>query len=81
MARMLPLHVWAYDEFGDAAPSTTTLQNYARLNMISPPAKKVGRSWMVEANARFIGILAKPDIKTNYSPLAKRILEDGGKTS
>lgn len=81
MARMLPLHVWAHDEFGDAAPAITTLQNYARLNMISPPAQKVGRRWMVEANARYVGMLAKPEIKTNYSQLAKRILEDGGKTS
>lgn len=81
MARMLPLHVWAYEEFGDAAPSTPTLQNYARLNMISPPAKKVGRSWMVEANARYVGMLAKPEIKPNCDPLLRRILEDGWKTS
>ncbi len=81
MARMLPLNVWAHDEFGDAAPAITTLQNYARLNMISPPAQKVGRRWMVEANARYVGMLAKPKIKPNCNPILKRILEDGGKTS
>jgi hypothetical protein len=81
MARILTLHAWAHDEFGEAMPSPQTLQNYAKLNMISPPAKKVGRRWMVEADARYVGILATPEIKPNCNPLLKRILEDGGKTS
>lgn len=77
MARLLPLDVWADEEFGNAKPSPQTLKKYAKHNMISPPAVRVGRRWMVEANARYVGMLAKPKINGKISPLARRILMDG----
>lgn len=77
MPRMLPLKQWALDEFGDAAPSNNTLNHYAKHNMIAPPPKKVGRKWMVEKDARFVGMIAPPTINRNDNPLLKRILSDG----
>ncbi|AEF47178.1 excisionase [Serratia sp. AS12] len=77
MARLQTLHKWAVEEFGDAKPSPQTLKKYAKLNMIYPPAVRVGRHWMVEANARYVGMLAKPEISRKISPLARRILMDG----
>ncbi|MCL6401859.1 excisionase [Pectobacterium carotovorum subsp. carotovorum] len=76
MARMLLLKVWAIDEFGDAAPSSSTLHYYAKHNMIFPPPKKVGRKWMVEQDARFIGMISEPTINKSDNPLLKRILLD-----
>lgn len=77
MPRMLLLQEWAIEEFGDAAPSTNTLQHYAKHNMISPPPIKVGRKWMVEKDARFIGEVVTPTINKSDNPLLKRILSDG----
>ncbi|MGN7975429.1 excisionase [Serratia sp. 22264] len=77
MARWQTLHEWATEEFGDAKPSLQTLQNYAKSNMIFPPAKKIGRRWMVETGARYVGLLAKPQIKVTDHPILKRILMDG----
>lgn len=75
MARLKTLYAWAIDEFGDSAPCKATLRNYAKHNMIYPPALKAGRHWMVEANARYIGTV-KPLIRPTDSPLLKRILSD-----
>lgn len=75
MARLKTLYEWAIEEFGDSAPCKATLCNYAKHNMIYPPALKAGRHWMVEANARYIGMV-KPLIRPTDSPLLKRILSD-----
>lgn len=76
MARLIPLYEWAIEEFGDAAPGKATLSRYAKSGMIYPPALKVGRSWMVEKNARFVGS-EKPLISPKDHPLLKKILMDG----
>lgn len=75
MARLKTLYEWAIEEFGDSAPCMATLHKYAKNNMIYPPALKAGRHWMVEANARYIGMV-KPLIRPTDSPLLKRILSD-----
>ncbi|MEQ9925719.1 MULTISPECIES: excisionase [Pectobacterium] len=77
MARMKKLKEWAIDEFGNATPSQNTLNKYARHKMISPPPQKVGRKWMVEQDARFIGMISEPTINKSDNPLLKRILSDG----
>lgn len=84
MARLISLHEWAIEEFGDAAPCKATLSRYAKNGMIYPPALKVGRSWMVEKDARFVGLsepLISPTINPALSPAAnlllKKILMDG----
>ncbi|MBU9823903.1 excisionase [Rahnella perminowiae] len=84
MARLIPLYEWAIEEFGDHAPCKVTLSRYAKFGMIYPPALKVGRSWMVEKDARFVGLsepLIRPTINPALSPAAnlvlKKILMDG----
>jgi cell division inhibitor SulA len=78
---MVSLEEWAVDEFGSLAPSLRTLQRYARGHMMAPPAQKVGREWMIDREARFIGVLAQPKIAPNANPKLRRIIEDGCQTA
>ncbi|XTZ40268.1 excisionase [Salmonella enterica] len=77
MARRILLSEWAKEEFGDPVPGITTLNKYAKNGMISPPPVKVGRSWRVDVNARFVGMTVKPVINKDDSEILKRILSDG----
>ncbi|QZN97826.1 excisionase [Symbiopectobacterium purcellii] len=77
MSRMISLIEWAQAEFGEMAPSERVLKKYAKGRMIAPPAIKVGRLWMVDREARFVGILAEPRIPTNANPRLQRIISDG----
>ncbi|AGH74065.1 excisionase [Edwardsiella piscicida] len=81
MARMVSLKEWAEDEFGSLAPSLHTLTKYAKGHMMAPPARKVGRKWMIDREARFIGILAEPKIAPTANPALKRIIADGSQTT
>ncbi len=49
--------------------------------MMAPPARKVGREWMIDREARFIGILAEPKIAPTANPKLRRIIEDGCQTT
>ncbi|WP_032116468.1 excisionase [Candidatus Arsenophonus nilaparvatae] len=81
MSRMINLEEWAKLEFGENAPSERILKKYAKAKMISPPAIKVGRKWMVDHEARYIGIVAKPQLAKNYNEKLQRIILDGSQTS
>lgn len=74
---MIPLDDWAKDEFGALAPSERVLKKYAKANMIAPPAVRVGRCWMVDREARFVGIAAEPKLPKNANPKLRRIINDG----
>ncbi|MBS0877614.1 MULTISPECIES: excisionase [unclassified Tatumella] len=76
MANWIVLEDWARQEFGAPVPGKATLHKFAKNGMISPPARKVGRTWRVESNARFIGFV-KPVTKESDNPILRRILEDG----
>lgn len=75
MARLVSLKEWAIYEFGDLSPGKATLNKYAKNGMISPLPVKVGRSWMVEKNARYVGLLT-PLISPSDSLKLKKILSD-----
>lgn len=45
--------------------------------MIAPPAMKVGREWMVDKDARFVGQIAAPKLPPNANPRLLRIVSDG----
>ncbi|MEH4660477.1 excisionase [Phytobacter diazotrophicus] len=77
MSRMIPLLDWAKEEFGLEAPSERVLKKYAKGRMMVPPAIRVGRCWMVDREARFVGVIAEPQIPTNANPRLKQIIEDG----
>jgi hypothetical protein len=74
---MIPLIDWAKEEFGADAPSERVLKKYAKGRMMVPPAIRVGRCWMVDREARFVGVVAAPQIPTNANPRLRRIIEDG----
>nr|WP_318380473.1 excisionase [uncultured Enterobacter sp.]DAL63532.1 MAG TPA_asm: excisionase [Caudoviricetes sp.] len=77
MSRMIPLIDWAREEFGEQAPSERVLKKYAKGKMMAPPAIKVGRCWMVDRSARFVGVLAEPKLPVRASPKLRRIIADG----
>ena len=81
MSRMVTLEAWARLEFGDASPCMTVLQKYAKNNLIAPPAMKVGRKWMVDREARYVGYLSLPQIPTKSTERLKRIITDGCPTT
>ncbi|KIU35531.1 excisionase [Atlantibacter hermannii] len=77
MSRMMSLIDWAKEEFGDQAPSERVLKKYAKGKMIAPPAVKVGRCWMVDREARYVGMMAEHVLPVNSNPRLKRIISDG----
>ena len=81
MSRMVDLEAWAEYEFGDEAPSRRTLYKYAKSHMMVPPALKVGKKWMVDRDARYVGIISKPQLPGNSGDMLRRILSDGCETT
>ncbi|MEZ2604933.1 excisionase [Kluyvera intermedia] len=77
MSRMISLIDWAQEEFGEQAPSERVLKKYAKGRMMAPPAVKVGRNWLVDSEARYVGVIAEPVVPTNSNPRLKRIIADG----
>lgn len=77
MSRMISLIDWAQEEFGEQAPSERVLKKYAKSRMIVPPAVKVGRYWMVDREARYVGVIAEPVVPANSNPRLRRIIADG----
>lgn len=77
MSRMISLIDWAQEEFGEQAPSERVLKKYAKGQMMVPPAVKVGRNWMVDREARYVGVMAEPVVPANSNPRLKRIIADG----
>lgn len=45
--------------------------------MIAPPPMRVGRRWMVDKEARFIGVVAEPQLPIHVNPKLRRIISDG----
>ncbi len=71
----IPLRAWAEKHFS-VAVSNTTLTSYAKSGQISPcPVKFAGR-WVVDEDARFVGMSAPP---VSTDPLVMRILNHGQK--
>jgi hypothetical protein len=76
MAQLIPIKEWANGPNGfKYPPNPVTLSVYAKTGQIYPPAIKQGRRWVVEENAKFIGIQAHPDISSNVSRPARALLE------
>lgn len=57
---LIRLEAWAARKF-DPAPSINTLRAWANAGLISPPAVKVGRSWMVDEDAEYCP--SAPDVQ------------------
>ncbi|MEH8795110.1 excisionase [Klebsiella quasipneumoniae subsp. similipneumoniae] len=78
MSRMVSLLEWAKDEFGsEARLIRRQRQMCIRDRMIAPPPMRVGRRWMVDKEARFIGVVAEPQLPIHVNPKLRRIISDG----
>lgn len=76
MAQLIPLAEWARGPNGFRYPPTAvTLGVYAKTGQIYPPPVKQGRRWVVDENARFIGLTARPEVSGNLSRHARVLLE------
>lgn len=77
--RKLTLSTWAAQQF-EKPPKITTLRNWAASGRILPQPIKVGRDWMVEADAEYIPKQAASQPAANeaeMSPRALGILQTG----
>lgn len=54
MSKKITLHAWATRKF-EPTPADKTLQRWARECWISPIPQKVGKHWLVDENAEYIG--------------------------
>lgn len=52
--RLLTLENWARAEYGDAAPSITTLRRWVREERILPVPEKHGRTYYLLPHARYV---------------------------
>ena len=81
MLQMSTLEEWGNEKYRSNPPSVSTLRNYAKQNMFSPPAKKEGRFWRVREDAELVGTLTTPVVKKSDPVLLQRILNDGCQTT
>ncbi|KVR46376.1 hypothetical protein WM11_31450 [Burkholderia ubonensis] len=56
--KLIPLHVWAEQMFGDYAPHRHTLRNWIKNGKIHPVPIKVGRSYFVSPDAEYFDAVA-----------------------
>ena len=76
MGQLIPIKEWATGPNGFRyPPKPVTLNAYAKTGQIYPQPIKQGRCWVVDENAKFIGVQAKPDVSTNISRPARALLE------
>lgn len=57
--KLIPLSVWAEETFGEYAPHRHTLRNWVNNGKIRPVPIKIGRSYFVSPNARYIDPVAE----------------------
>lgn len=59
MGQLIPITEWASGPNGwKYPPARATLYKYAATGQIHPIPKKQGKKWVVDADAKFVGILA-----------------------
>lgn len=54
MKKKITLHAWAKPKF-DPVPSNKTLQRWARECWILPLPQKIGKHWLVDEDAEYVG--------------------------
>ncbi|WP_082693463.1 excisionase [Aquitalea magnusonii] len=79
------LEEWAKNQFGKHTPCLATLRRWARDGYILPEPLKVGRKWLVNADASYVppGRLqpSRPTMEQiSRNPLIRRIMENNNGT-
>ncbi|TOE78820.1 excisionase [Vibrio parahaemolyticus] len=72
---LLTLNEWASKEY-KTPPSIQTLRTWAKSGQIHPLPKQHGGRWMVEENAKYIGVPAY-NIANDNESLLQRIFSNG----
>ncbi|WP_312060281.1 hypothetical protein [Pantoea septica] len=85
MARHILLWDWAKGPNGiNPTPSKTTLSRMAKTKQFHPPALKMGSRWVIDENARFIGLKTEARISPNLPDEVRHLVErtvNGSKTA
>ncbi len=82
MSQLIPIIEWASGPNGfKYPPKAATLYKYAATGQIYPKPKKQGKKWVVDEDAKFVGIIASaPSLDRLSKPvgdLVKKALTGG----
>ena len=76
MGQLVTIDDWASGPNGFKEPiSRTALRQIAKTKQTYPAAIKHGRRWVVDEDARFIGMLGKAHISSDISDPARILVE------
>ena len=85
MGQLVLLSEWACGPNGFRhPPKKATLNRIAKTRQTFPAAVKVGHRWMIDEEARFIGLVGNTEIQNDLPPEVRRLVErglHGGETS
>lgn len=76
MGQIVSIYDWASGPNGFKEPvSKSSLHKIAKYKQTYPPAIKHGRRWVIDEDARFIGMACTPELSTNLSGKARQLVE------
>lgn len=76
MGQLVTLHEWASGPNGFKYPlSNSALNKIAKTKQTYPPALKQGRLWVIDEDARFVGMVGSVDISSSLSDKARQLVE------
>lgn len=76
MGQMVTIYDWASGPNGfKKAVSKAALNKIAKTKQTYPAAIKQGRTWVVDEDARFIGMVGNIDISSSISGKARQLVE------
>ena len=71
---LIPLSDWDRETFRKPH-SMATLYKWATTQQMDPPAEKIGKEWLIEEGAVYVG-LNPPAVSEDMPELVRRILND-----
>lgn len=76
MGQLVTIYDWASGPNGFKQPvSKSALNKIAKTKQTYPPAIKQGKRWVVDEDARFIGMVGNVDISSSISGKARQLVE------
>lgn len=76
MGQLVSLSDWASGPNGfKEPPGMAALHRIAKTKQTYPPAVKQGRRWVVDEEAKFIGMVGRVEISNHLPPSARSLVE------
>ncbi|EFH8448814.1 hypothetical protein GHR28_04850 [Escherichia coli] len=76
MGQIVTIYEWASGPNGFREPvSKSSLHKIAKHKQTYPPALKLGRRWVIDEDARFIGMVSTPEVSSTLSDKARQLVE------